>query len=346
MPTIDSVLERHCEFWSRRNATPLLAELPHPRWSRKAYPLSGGRFATEPYRLDPEDIDVDKLLGGDRLPESTLTDDYVNGVKSVYPVACMESIIGCYTYAADTSCYAKAAIEDEEFDIVSNLPSASEKWVSLWNSVLRRATIIAGERLPALQLHLRGVVDMVAAYLGEARMCLSFFDDPAGIGSLVKECELLLSAAVERGIRGRGEWRDGYVSLWGVYAPGPILDYQIDATSILSADQYRRFFAAADSRILTGYRYSVIHLHACGLHVVDTLAEMPGVRAIEITLERETGVWEPDRVKASCRTLQDADICVIINGELDRNELDEWIGSLDPRGLALFCWRPDPEYSS
>ena len=346
MHTIETVLKRHIEFWKQQNSAPLVAELPHPKWSRKPYPLSDGRFAVEPHRLDPEDIDIDKILGADRLPESPLTGDYINGVKTVYPVACMESIIGCDTFAADTSCYAKASIGKEPPSIAESLPFASDRWVSLWDSVLRREISLGAGRLPALQLHLRGVVDIVAAHLGEERMCLAFFDDADGIGLLVERCEMLLMEAVERGVTERGEWHGGYVSLWGVFAPGPLLDYQIDATSILSAEQYNRFFSESDERILTNYRYSVIHLHACGLHIVDALAELPGVRAIEITLERETGVWEPDRVKAACRTLQAAGISVIINGELDSNELDEWIGSLDPAGLALFFWKPDPAFQT
>ena len=344
MSTIESLLEKHVEFWTRENAAPLVAELPHPKWSRKPYPLSGDRFAVEPHRLEPEDIDIDKILGADRLPESTQRGDYINGVKTVYPVACMESIIGCNTFAAETSCYAKAAIEGDPIDIGLSLPSPSNRWVTLWDEVLRREVSLGAGRLPALQLHLRGVVDMVAAYLGEERMCLAFFDDADGIDRLVESCEQLVMQTAERGVRDRGTWHDGYVSHWGVYAPGPLLDYQIDATSILSAEQYGRFFASADERILGEYRYSVIHLHACGLHIVDRLTSLPGVRAIEITLERETGVWEPDRVKAACRTLQAAGISVIVNGELDQHELDDWIGSLDPAGLALFYWKPDPDY--
>lgn len=330
------VLERHRLFWERRNPEPLLARLPHPRWAKKPYPIAGGGYACEPRRLRPSDVDIDRLLGADRLPDAPLIADYVQGVKTIFPVAWMETVIGCPVYAANTSCYARPA---DELD-----SDETSEWESVLDSVVRREVELADERFSALQLHLRGVVDMVAAFWGEERMCLTMFDSPESVDTLAVEFLNRFVETASRGFALRPAWHGGYVSHWGVFAPGPLLDYQIDATSILSPEQYRTYFAPVDAEILGSWRYWVTHLHACGLLMTDELLEMPGVGAYEISLERETGVWEPERVIDAVAKLQHAGYRIILNGELNDEELESMLSRLEPSGLAVFSWQPDPDY--
>lgn len=350
-----NIIERHRRFWRGDNSAPLLAHLPHPGWSRKPYPLSRDRYAVEPRRIDPDDIDIDKLLGADRLSEVVNTGDYIHGVKPMYPVACMESIIGCPVYAADTSCYSRP------FDsLPANVTTAPKAdWVRMLDTLLQREVELAGERLPALQLHFRGIVDMVAAYWGEERMCLAMFDDPASLHALSAEFADTFLEMARNGIRMRPAWFGGYVSHWGVYAPGPLLDYQVDATSILSRTQYDEFFLDVDEKLVAFFPYSVIHLHACGLHIAPSIAtiapapdesgcrrddsSLQGGRAVEINLDRECGVLQIDEIIRATRALQEQNVRVILNGELLDAEIEVISESLDPGGLAIFSWRPRSE---
>ena len=331
----DSVIKRHIDFWKGTNTTPLRATLPHPGWTKKPYPLSGGRFATDPVRIGPADVDIDRLLGAANLPDADHTDDYIRGVKPVYPVACMESVIGCPIYAGDTSCFARP------YDSVSDIDASSmQAWENVLGSVLKREAVLAGDRLPALQLHLRGVVDMIAAYWGEERMCLSMFDNPSSIHSLSAEFAARYVEMASSGIDSRPEWRGGYVSHWGLYSPEPILDYQVDATSILSRSQYDEFFLEVDRDILSRFPRSVVHLHACGLHIAPSIAAISKSRAIEINLDREAGAFRIDEIIDVMKLLQKSEVRVILNGELSDSEADRITEALSPAGLAIFYWQP------
>ena len=128
------------------------------------------------------------------------------------------------------------------------------------------------------------------------------------------------------------------MSTWGLFAPGTLLDYQVDASSIIRAELYKEFFLECDSSIISNFEYSIVHMHACGLQIIDALLEIDKLNAIEISLNRETGVWEPAKIIEYCKKIQSAKKSVLIHGQLSQAELNELSASLSPTGLAIFYW--------
>ena len=339
---LNKLLEKHRAYWDCSNSDPLIAEVSHPDWKPRPYPLSENRFATEARMIEAGEMDVDRLLGiAEGFPELT-AGDRINPVDTVYPVSWMASLLGCPIYASPYSCSAKPVVGRAgggiaDFDIAAALTSP---WLGVMDSVLNTAVGAAGGERPVAQLHLRGVVDMLAAYLGEQRLCTALFDEPEELEKLAHTFADLFLEIAGRGLSRRPPWFGGFVSDWGVYGPGRLVDYQIDASSIISPDLYKRHLKQWDEKILTCFDFSVTHLHACGLHMIDNVLDTRGISAIEITLERETGVWEQDRIVSVCRKIQSRGKPVLINGELNDAELQEMLGSLKPEGLAVFFWKP------
>lgn len=143
-----------------------------------------------------------------------------------------------------------------------------------------------------------------------------------------------------RNLKRRPAWHGGYVSVWGVYAPGPLVDYQMDASGMISAALYREHLARFDELVLRAFPFSVLHLHASGLHLTDVVAGMEGVRCVEITLERETGKWDPRRVLEACLRLKAAGKPVLLSGELDEREISWFLRGIGEGGTAVFSWPP------
>jgi hypothetical protein len=220
----------------------------------------------------------------------------------------------------------------ETFSMAGALASP---WLGVMDAALDQAVAAAGVARPVQQLHLRGVIDMLAAYLGEERLCLAVRDCPDALAVLADRFTELYTAIAHRDLARRRRWHAGYVSVWRVYAPGPLLDYQIDASNLFSPRMYRQHFLAYDRRILGAFPYSVTHLHATGLHQVDALLDLPEVRAIQINLDRETGVWDKAGMLACCQRIQAQGKSLVITGELDGAELEEFVAALDPRALAI-----------
>ena len=341
-PGLETLLDRHTRFWGRGPADrPLLARMPPYPWVRKPYPISSGeKNVVGPSPLTPVDVDVERLLGLDRPPPDLTVGDLLLSVGCVYPEAWMESLLGCPILASDTSVVARSVgvampQAAAAFAVEGALGSP---WLRVMHAVLDRAVAAAGDARPVRSLHMRGVIDMLAAYLGEERLCLAIHDCPDELAVLANRFTELYIAIAHGDLLRRRLWQGGYVSTWRVYAPGPLLDYQIDASNLFSPRMYQQHFLAYDRRVLSTFPYSVTHLHATGLHQLDALLALPEARAIQINLDRETGVWDKAGVLACCQRTQAQGKSLIITGELDDAELEEFRAALDPRGLAICAY--------
>ena len=342
MSDLDRLLARHTSFWELRDSKDvLLARVPHPNWRPRPYPVAGGGWIESPRRIEPASVDVDRLLGLDGAPEDLTCGDMIRPVRTVFPVSWMESLLGCPIFVSAYSCSAKPVAAGEPgITRFSMRDALASPWLPVMDRVVRREVEAAAGTRPAGQLHLRGVVDMLAAYLGEEKLCTSLYDEPRQLERLAASFARLYIEVARRGLAMRPPWNGGYTSVWGVHAPGDLVDYQMDASSLISPELYRRHISRYDEMVLQEFSYSVLHLHACGMHLVDTIGRMRGVRAVEITLERETGKWDKDRIVAACRLLKDMGKPLLLSGELSEREADEMREEIGAGALAIFHWLP------
>jgi hypothetical protein len=339
MSVTHPLLNQHRAFWHRQNSTALISKMSQPYWGGKPYPLRG-REVTEPTEITPNDVDVDRLLGLDRPLPNWAQGDLIESVGNVFPTAWMEAVIGCSIHASAYGCVAKSpgiALQQaaENFSVDDTLDS---EWFGVMTRVLTRAKEAARDQLAVRQWHMRGVVDMLAAYFGESQLCTAVYDSPKAVRSLAEKFADIWIAAAQRGFELRNRWQDGYVSAWRVYAPAPIIDYQVDASSLFSPQMYAKYFLEADRHILKTFPYSIVHTHATGLRHVASLVTIPELGGIEIHLDRETGVWNKEAILAACHTIQAHGKTIVLWGEFSVEELHEFQTALDPRGLAINYW--------
>jgi len=339
---ISKVIEKNKEFWKLTNKEPLLARIPFNGFNKKPYPVKGGREIIDPEKVLPEDIDISRLVGEGKSKPEPVNGDMVNFAGCLYSEAWMESVIGCPIYASAFSCSSKPVSVDienamDEFTVEGALKS---EWFEVMNNVMKKLIDKAGVDLAVRQLHFRGVIDMLAAFMGEEMLCLSIYLCPEKVAKLAEKFAELYILTAQRNIDMRQPWKGGYVSAWSVFAPGPILDYQIDASNLFSLNDYKEHFLEFDKKIIDKFPYSMLHMHACGLHILDAVLEIENLKAVEVTIERETGVFRKELILESCKKIQAASKSVIVNGELNEEEIAEFTEKLDPAGLAIFYWKP------
>jgi hypothetical protein len=337
-----SLLDRHIAFWARTPVgQPLIVRLPARTWEARPYPICGRRTLYDPTPLGPADVDADRLLGLDKPLPQYVTGDFYHSVGCAYPQAWMEAVAGCTILASAFGVVARPAATDvpEAARSFSTEKALESDWLRVMAAVQQRAgEVAAGADRAVQQLHLRGVIDVLAALLGEERLCQAVYDWPQEIERLAAKLTDLHIAVARRDLAARQLWHGGCISCWRVYAPGPLLDYQIDASSLFSPRMYARHFLAFDRAILGAFPYSVLHLHACGLQHLDALLPVAEVRAIQINLDRDSGTWRKDRILAGCRKVQEHGKSLILYGELDARELDEFQAALSPCGLAIVAF--------
>jgi len=81
--------------------------------------------------------------------------------------------------------------------------------------------------------------------------------------------------------------RGGYVSAFGIWAPGSVVRTQCDASAFLSPRQYAEWFMPYDERICQAVDYSIIHLHSGSLHTVDALLGLEALDVIQVSIDPE-----------------------------------------------------------
>ena len=336
-----AILNRHVAFWNLSPVDdPLISKVSSPVWRVKPYPVRSGKNLVSPRRLQPTDIDIERILGLDKPPREIFEGKRINPFGCVYSEAWTEAIIGCPIYASQVSCSSKPVSPptQEAMGTFSIDQARTSGWAQVLETLVDKAVEAAGRTRPVRQPHLRGIVDMLAAYLGEEEMCLALADQPAHIEQLASQFAELYVVLAKRFLKSRPRWMGGYVSSWGLYAPGELLDYQADASSILSPASYDQHLRAYDAQVLKAFPYQVMHMHSCGLQIIEPVLRIDELLTVQISLDREANVWDPQEIVNSVEKIQQHGKRALITGGLTDEELRELLCQLDPRGLAVFYW--------
>ena len=365
------LLRRHAGFWDRSDSAVLSHRISEMVYRKRPFPLSDGTTATDPRELSADDVDLTRFVGiaGDSASQKPAAEetppysagDLIGYAGPVFPEAWMSALLGCPIFASAFGCISRPVASLVAPAAAGSRPGAGMPaaeptdaiWAaadaaarnytsSPWFTTLRRMLAVAVSAgaesgAPVRQPHLRGVVDMMAAFLGEKRLCLEAFDHPDLMQAMaIRFAEMWIDVARATGSL-RPAWNGGSVSCWKLYSDQMIADYQIDASSILSPDLYRQIFLGADERVFQSFPRSIVHLHAVGLHMLDLVLETR-VSAIQLQLDRETGEWDRAFIISCCQKVQQAGKGLIVVGELSDQDLHVFLTSLDHRGLALDSW--------
>lgn len=336
--SLDSVIQKHCDYWKRTNREAVIQKVPFVKLRNKPYPVKGG-YITEHQRLEPDDIDIEKFLGlKDRLP-SPYCGNHINTVMPRYPQAWISGMLGCIICASSVRCRALPARAcdvkwlADEFRPEMALGSG---WYGLLQQCTDALVSYAGDEAAVSQFHLRGIIDMLSAFFREEMLCFAMYEYPEKIYRLTEKFTELYITVAKNNMKKRGLWKDGTALDCGVYAPGELLGYQVDA-SLFSKAMYDKFFLEFDARIFAQFEYSLVHIHYNGLHIIESLCSIDKLSCIQISLDRETVTgWNLNTVTEASRKAQNSGKCVLINGELSEEEVGSMLKVLKPEGLMIF----------
>ncbi|MBI4023948.1 MAG: hypothetical protein HY360_03145 [Verrucomicrobia bacterium] len=337
---VAKVCARHMQFWDMSADKPLIGRIPSVNWRPKPYPLKGGISVVEPEKIQPAQMDIERLLGTDRKEFALFTGDLINPVMPLYPTSWLEAVIGCPICVSAFGCVAQPAEQDLSRAALELTVETAMKspWIHPMDEVLRQGEAFALGRAPVTQIHLRGVIDLLAAFLGEDRLCLEIYDHPAEIRAFAETLSSLIITVVRRGLALRRKWFGGHVSCWGIFSIEPLIDYQIDASGLFSARKYAELFLEYDQKVLREFPLSLLHLHSAGLHILDVMLALDEVSLIELSIDREAGNFDKEKLLWCCRKIQSRGKRLLLWGWLEESELAEFTTALRPQGLAVSYW--------
>ncbi len=288
-----------------------------------------------------EEINPDHLVPGDLLEDydrmvaqwEGIEDDLIRAVAPIPPFPWMEAMLGQPVRVGDEAIWAEEGGFDYsqlgDLDFSENNP-----WRQKYLECVRTLKDHFGDLCPVGQPILRGVSDMIAALRGSSQMILDLYDHPKEYRILARPCADLLLGLVKEQQTISGPFAGGYVleqfSLW---APNPVVRLQEDASGLFSPDFYANYLLEEDRRLAAAFPYSLIHLHASSLFLLDRILEIEDLDCIQIN--KDVGDVTIESELPSFKKVQAHGRKLLIRGKLDRDDLFILRKHLSPNGLYL-----------
>ena len=212
--------------------------------------------------------------------------------------------------------------------------SDDNPWLKALQAFTRALVTRADGRCPVVQPLLRGPVDIVAAMLGDQEMTLAFYDHPDEMAMLLDICTDIFLRAASARLDLTPAFHGGYLSAYGIWAPGRTVRTQTDNAVLLSPTLYKERLLPYERRIMEAFEYSLIHLHSGVVHIVsDALIEVEALKAIQVSVDYPGGPLFPEILPILSK-IQEAKP-LILTGPVTESELDIVLSALSPRGLCI-----------
>jgi hypothetical protein len=335
MPDWNTLREKHRAFWTRGAVeTPILGTK-----RTTAFVLGDYQFTVTDRPLKPEDIELPRVLAwADALyqhGDGFLDGELVWGLPPLPGVPWMEAILGCPIWMSNESQSLWAAPWLDDWNALEKaLPLASNPWyrklLELTDALVRHAN----GQYPVTQTLMRGPADLAVALRGHARFCLDMLDQPEQASKLAQRCTDIWIQVAQSLLALIPPFDGGYTApRLEVWAPGPLVRYEEDATILFSLKLYREFFQECDRRIASSFEHALIHTHSADHKLIAALLEIAELSAIQVILD-PAGPSVEEMVPILQR-IQAAGKALLITHELSDGTLNSLLDELSPRGLAV-----------
>ena len=342
---LKGMLKRHEAFWRGEGERALRQVTAfQPLEEQGNLPLADGSRAKEGQALTPDMIDPRRFYGDAEpmrrrgLPDvasggrsagdgegSPIRGDFMTG--SAPPGLCWtEAIIGCPVRMVTGGAWAEPFFE-EKGDPADLQPDA--RWLGKLDEFVDFLVGRADGRYPVGQPLFRGPVDMMAAALGHERMCVALMEDPAWTDAFLGRCAEMFIEVARRRLAHTPAFEGGYLSAYGIWAPGTVVRTQLDNATLLSPEVYRERALPHDRRVIEAFDFPLIHVHSCCLHIVDDLLGVEALRAIQVSIDYPGGPLASDVLPVFGDILKVKPL--IVTGPVTRGELEALEG-LEPSG--------------
>lgn len=322
-------LEKHAAFWRGDGATSLRQVTEHePLQDLGRIPLGGGATTTEGQTLSPDQIEPAAFYSSSGISGSPVDGEFLRGVGP--PHLCWtEAIIGCGVKVVTGGPWAEPFLKEEAAPHRTDALRLEEAWLQKLEDFADFLVKYVDGNRPVVQPLMRGPVDMMASAMGHEAMCIALAESPGEAGAFLGFCADAFLAAARRLLEHSPSFGGGYLSSYGIWAPGTVVRNQIDNATMLSPKMYRDRVLPHDRRILEAFDYSLMHVHSGCLHVMDVLLEEDALQAVEVSIDYPGGPLVMEILPILERILEHKPL--IVSGPVTAEELRALDG-LDGQG--------------
>jgi hypothetical protein len=192
----------------------------------------------------------------------------------------------------------------------------------------------AAGRFPVSHSAELGPTDLHALLRGHTQSLFDLIDSPAESREILGNAGGMLRDFTEAIWRRVPLYENGYFDAqYSLWAPGPIVRMQEDATAVYSPSLYRQFVQPVDRKLAACFASSFIHLHSTSLFLLEAILEIEEIRCFEVNndVSGPPVAWlVPHLQKIQARGKP-----LLVRGSFTPEELRLVMDSLHPRGLFL-----------
>ena len=326
MKSDEASIECHRAFLEKDNEEPLIGAIRGWENLSRYVPDTGSFFPKGD--VSAEDLSADRFQ---RLYEAwtTMLNEPDVLFRTLEPLPFFpwaEAAMGCrvvYTGKNFWSSPPDGPVDDQTGD----------PWLKRYGELLDFLAERFGGEYPIGQPILRGPLDLAAAVFGEEQMIYRLYDHPEEMKAFLKRAaDVFLRFVQVQHERSPVFLGGSVVGSYYIWTPGSCIRLQEDAMALLSPDLYREFGHPVDCRIAEAAEYTLFHMHATVLHLLDVLLENTGLQIIQVSKDEGVGLGA---ILESLKTIQSAGFCLIVKGRFSNEEVRVLKSELVGRGLCI-----------
>ncbi len=343
MNELEAKLARYRNFWDNKPVDrPLVGFdvagwFPFRRFSDLRKIPDGGHI--EPGALDPRRCLPDYREAHLRALE--VPDDFIKGVSPISAIPWLEAMLGCRLRRNGDGVWAEERRAD--WGELANLDfPSSNPWFRLYTDFVKALSAQAGGEHPVGVPILRGVSDLMGALRGHTESIIDCMENPEDSRKLARKCAAVLIRVTRAHHAACAPFAGGhFIEQYSMWAPGPLVRMQEDASAVLSPEIYRSIVMEADRAIARAFPYSLIHLHSSSLFLIDLFLEIREIGVFQIN--RDVGEMGLPEMMPHLKKIQDRGRRIFLRGPLTEEDFRLVAEELDPRGLAVQSVVSSPE---
>jgi hypothetical protein len=331
-------IERYRSFWDRADATRPMVGFTMRGWfpleeyrASRAWPVGG---ELTPEMVDPEAFvaDEERLLGeGEAFDDDIIRGEMPAAAVIPWSSAMLGStlmilpgnVLGEDRSASWTEMEALRLDRDDPW---------YAKYIEFAEALARHS----GGRYPVTHGALAGPCDILGELRGHTQAILDVMDEPERAMQALWRATHFLDEITTDVWEHLPLWHGGYFDgMYQLWAPGPIIRMQEDASGVYSPALYRRFLQPLDRYLAGRYANSFIHLHSTSMFILDAFLEIEDLRCFEINYDVAGPPFA--EMVPYLRSVQEAQRSLLIRGSFTPDEARLLMSDLDPRGLYVLA---------
>jgi len=334
MIDVEEKLARYREFWDLKSVSRPMVGFDVGGW----FPFqryTDLKNIEEKGFIEPSNLDARRSLHDyAAFLERSLKveDDFIKGVCPIQAIPWMEGILGCRLQRSGQTVWAEE--RKASWEELSTSPDTSEPWFSTYLDFVRVLTEEAKGRYPVGLPILRGITDMSGALRGHTEAIIDLIENPEELKALGERlAELLISLTKQHHAATEAFHGGHFIEAYSMWAPGPLVRMQEDATAVFSPDLYREIVLESDRKIARAFPYSLLHLHSSSLFILEDFLSIREIGVYQIN--RDVGEMGMPELIPFLRRIQEEGRRIFLRGPLDREDFKLVAKNLSPTGLMV-----------